>query len=236
MNKPEHKPRLLEGTSDLINAHLSLIARSPGAKFSDRALALKLSKVAPPGDDLTPLIRQLFATICNNWERGERQNRSGRNWRWEPQIEKPGNKETKWERTLVSRANGHPHTHRWANQIPIGSGMSPKGKKDEDDTVTPRRVLEGCGHLDLAHWDENGNLTLIEFKLNSNNPVYAALQLVRYALVFILARKNNLLKNSTPWKDATRVDLRVLAPTHYECAEMTQFYYRGFKLRWFEQR
>lgn len=239
-------PDLLENVSDAIDTHLRAILAHDGragdrkmalkGHCRNRGMALQLLEVVRPQAELKTLLVHLFKIIHDNLITGGKNDRSKMNWRWEPSSKKLGRCETKWERNLMLAANGSPPNARWVNQIPTGSGLSPKPPKQSDDTSVwkGRKRAGNTGHIDLAYCEDTGRLIVIEFKLNADNPVSAAFQLVLYTLVLILAREEGLKIEDSRWRDAKRIDLRVLAPTNFDCAWHKQFYDRRYKLRWFE--
>jgi len=114
----------------------------------------------------------------------------------------------------------------WSNETPTGSGLAPDGFQEP-------------GGLDLAHWIPHGErVWMIEFKINSDNPVSAAFQLVGYALVLNLARiihsrlipprGEERIQIAEKWMSARHADLYVLAPR--------AFYGRHPRLDSFEQQ
>jgi hypothetical protein len=200
-------------------------------------MALRLLKAIRPDADLSGLVAELFEKIRDNWARSGKNERGASNWRWEPRSKKLGRRETMWERKLRRAGNGKPSKGRWGNQIPTGSGLSPVGERTTDNTdldETKKRP-RNTGHIDLAYCDGAGRLLLIEFKLNADNPVFAALQLVRYALMLILARENELKMKDSRWRDAKKIDLRVLAPSNFDCPSHKQFYDQRYQIQWFEK-
>ena len=237
MNTPTPKPDLLEETPKLINEHLSKIIGCAG-RYETRGMALKLLRIGEPNAELAKLVSDLFKQICDNWKNGGENDRGKNNWRWEPRSKKPGRGETKTERDLMCAGNGTPSTERWANQIPTGSGLSPVGEETTDDIDTNKKKKRAGspGHIDLAYCDGTGRLMMIEFKLNADNPVFAALQLVRYALVLILAREKHLKIKDSRWRDTKKIDLRVLAPSNFDRASKEQFYDKRYlHIGWFEK-
>lgn len=154
----------------------------------------------PAGTNL-PLI--VYETIARNWADGgaaANVNRSSQNWRWTLQ-------------SLISVANRSPEVvleraiatacfaegrDDWANQIPVASGLI-------------AGAADGRRALDLAQRRSERHYELIELKVGSDTPLYAVVELLGYASLWLLAREAppayapGLLA-------ADRIDLRVLAP------------------------
>jgi hypothetical protein len=96
----------------------------------------------------------------------------------------------------------------WANQIPVASGLIPG-------------AADGRRALDLAHMRSDGSVEFIELKIASDTPLYATIELLGYASLWLLAR-NDPPAHSPALLSAEKIALRVLAPAAY---------YKPFKLR-----
>ena len=108
---------------------------------------------------------------------------------------------------------------RWANQIPVASGvMGP----DKDKTMA----------IDLAHRCQGHRhkrgYTLIELKIESNTPLYAAFEILLYGRLLTFSRSGKLRYGivGRPILVADYIHLRVLAPLEY---------YHSYKLDWLER-
>ncbi|WP_294532300.1 hypothetical protein [uncultured Rhodoblastus sp.] len=163
----------------------------------------------PPEQDLVDLI---FRTVACNYEQGDaaaNRNRSQQNWRWQLQTQISGNnrsREVVLERKIAAACQ-HACPKDWANQVPVASGLiaGPAG---------------GRGAIDLAHRCGERRFELIELKIASDTPLHAAVEIIEYGCIWLLARANPpSLKPEI--LDADHVDLRVLAPVDY---------YRGYNL------
>jgi hypothetical protein len=157
----------------------------------------------PPDLDIAALV---YGVVSTNWRAGcagDNKERSQQNWRWtlQPQIG-AGNRspEVVLERAIASACDAAGRND-WANQIPVASGLI-AGSTD------------GRRAVDLAHRRTDGAVELIELKIASDTPLYAAVELLGYASAWLLAsadppaRRPELLRED-------RVDLRVLAPAAY---------------------
>ena len=75
------------------------------------------------------------------------------------------------------------------------------------------------GAVDLVYKESETKYSLIELKVNSNNPLFAAVEILLYGLLFVWSKNNlNVLGYDTrvqPVLAATEVDLFVLAPAQY---------------------
>jgi len=101
-------------------------------------------------------------------------------------------------------------TGKWANQIPIWSGICDSGG--------------GKANIDIGYSPEAGNFTLYELKICSNNPLYAVVELMTYALGYFLVRKlaegcpeeaKRIRSHDAGLLDAKVVSFSVLAPEEF---------------------
>lgn len=157
----------------------------------------------PAGIDIASIVHEVIAA---NWSAGgasENKDRSRQNWRWtlQPQIGGANRSpEVVLERAIASACATAGRTD-WANQIPVASGLI-KGASD------------GRRAVDLAQRKDDGSYELIELKIASDTPLYAAIELLGYACLWLLARRDPPATNS-PLLAAERIDLRVLAPSAF---------------------
>ncbi len=198
---------MLAGTTELIERTLKL---SNGLKTKSVAQALS---AAPARFDSLGLITDLYALIERNWDRSS--GRSGELWRWEAQT-KIGADNQSLEKTLEKAIVVE--TREWVNQIPAATGLL--------EGVEERHI-----NVDLARRCGPGWFELVELKIgpNADTPVWAAFEILRYALLYCFARSHrsdlNLPKART-LMDAQQIDLKVLAPHHV---------YAGYRLAWLEE-
>ena len=165
-------------------------------------------------DVVSPVFRQ----IASNYERAgasANKNRSQENWRWRrPQMYiAPHNRspEVVLERAIVS-ASERLGRADLANQIPVASGLI-AGSPDA------RRAI------DLVQQRGESSFEFVELKVGSDSPLYAAVEIVAYACLWILARFDPPARQSDILA-ADQLDLRVLAPAAY---------YSSFDLRSIER-
>lgn len=115
--------------------------------------------------------------------------------------EKNCSREILLERSVALLAqNGH--MNDWYNQCPIASGI--------------------CGSrncfIDLVRWDpKKQRLYLIELKWDSDNPIKAVQQILRYGAIYLYCRRHkdklNFVNNEL--MSATNIVLQVVAPEKY---------------------
>lgn len=123
--------------------------------------------------------------------------------------------EIKLERAIISTQT-QPHTY-WANQTPTSSGFV--GQRADKHR-----------NIDLIHRCEDGAYEFIELKVASDTPLYAAMEILQNAVLYIFSRENERKMEwgsakQKPLRDATVIHLRVLA----SCS-----YYEGYNLDWLE--
>lgn len=159
------------------------------------------------------LVENLYDQILENWHQARKSGHPGpsrANWRWEKRLEyRTEDMETVLERSMAGIA-----TDCWANQIPTADEMTSRG--------------EGNRNIDLGFRVAQQAYDLIELKVASNDPVYAAMQILRYGLLYALFRREASLSFNAKGKhllQAKLVGLRVLAPAAF---------YSGWDLRMLE--
>jgi hypothetical protein len=168
--------------------------------------------------DDVDLAATIYATIAANWQAGDadaNKDRSRQNWRWtlQPQIGAENRSpEVVLERAIASACAAAGRTD-WANQIPVASGLV-LGASD------------GRRAIDLGQRRGEGHYELIELKIASDTPLFAAVELLGYASLWLLARKDPPATRPALLA-AERIDLRVLAPAAF---------YASFDLRGLERR
>jgi len=169
------------------------------------------------------LVDLIFRTVADNYTRGNadtNRNRSSENWRW-PSLQSqiaPQNAsaEVVLERA-VARACERTARTDWGNQVPVASGLI-NGAGDRRRAID---LVRRCGE---RHFE------LIELKIASDTPLYAAVEIIGYGCIWLLARVNPPSRKSAIL-EADHVDLRVLAPmnyyTRYELTELEAALHRG---------
>lgn len=153
------------------------------------------------------LVEVIFRTVSGNYERGNaaaNRNRSQENWRWhrpQPQIAAHNTSpEVGLERAIVNACARKGRTD-WSNQIPVASGL-----------ITG--AADGRRAIDLVRQCSERHFELIELKIASDTPLYAAVEIVGYGCIWLLARAHPPTL-TTAILEADHIDLRVLAPSAY---------------------
>jgi hypothetical protein len=174
----------------------------------------------PPSLDLVEVI---FQTVSGNHGRGNaaaNRNRSRENWRWHRPQQQIGahntSPEVVLERAIVAVCAREGRTD-WSNQIPVASGLI-------------AGAADGRRAIDLVRQCGERHFELIELKIASDTPLYAAVEIVGYGCIWLLARAHPPAL-TTAILDADRIDLRVLAPlayyARYDLAELEAALDRG---------
>lgn len=211
---------ILKGVGHIIDEALGLkncgIGKEP--HYKQKTSCQKLSVLAPRTFDATALIKKIYDKVEYNWNERANYKPSTENWRFELRTnidENNGDPEIKLERAMVS-TQSQPHSN-WANQVPTSSGF-----------VGPR--ADKHRNIDLIHRCEDGVYEFIELKVNSDTPLYAAMEILQNAVLYIFSRENERKMEwgsakQKPLRDATVIHLRVLAPFSY---------YEGYNFDWLE--
>jgi hypothetical protein len=154
-----------------------------------------------------------YDVIAANWRRC-RVTRpitgSTQNWRWrDPKLDIATHNtspEIMLERAIVGACERRGRAD-WANQVPIASGVaSSSGER--------RRAIDLVRQAG-PEWFE-----LVELKVDSDTPLYAAFEIISYACIWLLSR-GAPRTTPNPILDAKRIEANVLAP---------ESYFRRFKL------
>ena len=207
---------ILTGIDALIDQHLGLPSFGSNPQYHHKRSALHLT-AKPSSFDARILIQAIRSKIEENWMEARRDSKvrfgSRENWRWEKQpyiSDHNSSKEKQIEKAVA--ANGD---DKWVNQVPTMSGL-----------------LDGTSeihcNLDLVHRVADGEFEFIELKIESDTPLFAAFEVLKYGLVYVFSRQHAAELGYDPANillNATSVTLCVLAPT---------VYFAGYDLRWLE--
>lgn len=148
------------------------------------------------------IVPEVYSTIERNWRQARLAGgaaASTENWRWcRPQTyiaEHNSSAEVRLERAIVV------DRPEWANQVPVCSGVA-------GPSADRRRAI------DLVHKAGEAHFEFIELKIASDTPLYAAIEIIGYGCVWLLARADSK-QPTTELLEADRIDLVVLAPANY---------------------
>ena len=185
---------LLDGVADAVSRILGV------DKVTQKRVLRRLA-----GFDGVTLVGEIHRIIAANYDRYGatlKKDRSEKNWVWPrlvPAIsEGNGSAEVIIERALAAAFIRLGRTD-WSNQVPVASGL-----------VSPF----GRGAIDLVRQRSERHFEMIELKIASDTPLSAAIEVINYACIWLIARGDRP-KRPSALLDADRIDLRVLAPAAY---------------------
>jgi len=198
---------IIDGVYEIIDKELGVSdigKRSPHHKNKDACI--RTCNRSPLNFDCKKMLENIQKQMEDNYADSKRSN-SGELWRFEKKEyydkAKPG-LETKLEKEIIRAVD-----NLWANQVPTSSGLL-GGKSD------------GKRNIDLVHRNSTGNneFTFYELKVNANYPLYAAMEIVIYGVLYCFARhlqkhdEVNFPKGAD-LLHAKKIHLRVVAPKVY---------------------
>ena len=199
-----------KGETGLFAGVRELVDRALGVSdYASKGAALCLKERGYPAETAT-LVQDLFEVIERNWTlavRSDRRSHSNENFRWHyPQTGfAPHNKspEVTLERALIC-ALLRAERDDWSNQVPLISG------------IAGPHAFKKCA-VDLVYRKNEGSFEFIELKINSDTPVYAAVEILIYGLLWLLSRRErkHLGYAEGPILAARELMLSVLAPRSY---------------------
>jgi hypothetical protein len=215
---------VLEGIGDMVNNWLKLPQKGKSPYCQHKSAALALSNRATRIHGTDKFLTDAYNRINRNWANAVRTGESSyskKNWRWKRHLEtSAGNPsaEITLERAIVSALG-----EDWSNQMPTASGL-----------VGPNANKRSC--VDLV-WRKNpGSYTFFELKVESDTPLYAAIEILLYGLLFVWSRNNQAdLKYDTeiqPVLKASKIELCSLAPrkfySDYDLKNLSESLNQGF--------
>jgi hypothetical protein len=195
-------PSILDGTHDLIDDWLDLHFEAQRPLYRHREAWIVCSTMDPV--DGCVFVRSFLCFVDKNCrDRLRTKPASVQKWRFK-QFPNCASKNTSsemiLERKLVDGA-----LDSLANQIPVASGVCSQYER--------KRAI------DLAKRCGPSEYTFFELKVNTNTPLFAAMELLGYAACYVAARRNMVLlgypADQKPLLAATVIHLRVLAPLAY---------------------
>jgi hypothetical protein len=160
--------------------------------------------------DIKILLENLYEIMMKNLRRHPLQ-WSDQNWRFTQETNIASQNlstEKRLEKAIVQLAERG--DKRWANQVPAASGLINK-------------AANKASRIDLVYYCKEGEYNFIELKTNNgtNTPIYAAVEVVYYGLLYLLHRSCQCymqrFRNDDRKKllTANKIHLKVLAPKSY---------------------
>jgi len=205
---------ILEGVGEIIDEAFSLndckIGKSPHYRHIKSCKRISVNPVQK--FDGEKLCTSILKKIKSN--RVETRSPSLENWRVESQKyihSGNGSPEVKLERAIVNL----PDNNKWINAVPTSSGLV-NGRADKKRNID---LIYDCGEKSFE---------FIELKVESNTPLYAAMEILQYGILYVFTRVNKQLSSaakSDKLLTAETIHLRVLAPSNY---------YKDYELGWLE--
>ena len=198
---------ILEGVGLLVDDWLEIKPKGRAPYYRHKIAAIELSQRTAQISGTLEFLGDCYRQIDMNWQKAKESGYSKpskQNWRWKRHLElAPENNspELLLERQIVNERG-----ENWSNQMPIASGLV--------GHATDKRAA-----VDLVHRENTDRFSLIELKVDSNNPLFAAIEILLYGLLFVWS-KNNLEElgydtKRQPILAASELNLSVLAPAKY---------------------
>ncbi len=196
-------PTIFEGVNNLIDQSLGVLDVGETAPHYRHKACLKRLMVKPQNFDACKLLNDIAGVLESNWQDNGRKRGSRENWRWEKQLyisDRNASPEKQFEKAVVTKCRSN-----WVNQVPTASGLT---------NSTEGRLC----NIDLVHWLSNETCEFIELKYDSDTPLFAAFEILKYGLLYVFTRQhlNDLtVSPKTRLLAANNVHLRVVAPASY---------------------
>jgi hypothetical protein len=211
-------PSILNGVNDLIDNALDLesIGKAPHHKHKESCL-----KLAEEQFDALTLIKEIHTKIGSNWHNSRYHKGSEENWRFKKNTyisDDNPSPEVRLERAIVNIPHElWPEAADWVNQVPTASGL-----------IAPS--ADGSRRIDLVHKCGDKEYEFIELKVGSDTPLYAAMEILKYGILYIFTREHEEMskyfKKESDLLNASSIHLMVLAPADY---------YAPYNLSWLEK-
>lgn len=213
---------VLAGVDALIDSHFFSADQYRDFRHDHKRSCIELSKNPPNSFDGAGLVASIYKRIEENLSARPERPPSSENWKLRStkilDDIKPADHNSSDEVTL-ERAIIQRWPDSWTYQMPIAAGLFDNG--------TDRRRA-----IDLIFQRGNDQYDFVELKLKSDTPLYAAMEILGYGLVYLASRldsANNLSYVrgvARPVLAAKAINLVVLAPSNY--------YEERYSLQWLE--
>lgn len=193
-----------------------------GRRYEQKRSCIDLS--APPGQfNGYDLIAAIYDRIEKNLMRRPKRKPSKENWKFRSTSDQgtvnTGEKNTSDEVTL-ERAIIEKWPTEWTYQMPVASGLF-------SSTSDKRRSVD----LVYIKEKDNRSFDFVELKIASDSPLYAAMEILGYGLVYYASRQDTAKNLKYDSKDlavlgARKISLCVLAP---------EAFYGTYNLKWLQK-
>ena len=198
---------ILSGIGDLVDAWLQIEPKGKPPYYRHRAAANALTHRDSPITGTRDFLEASYAQIHDNWQAAVDEgytNPSKENWRWKRHLDLGS--ENKSPELLLERAIVDACGDNWSNQMPTTSGLV--------GPATDKRAA-----VDLVYREDSTTYSLIELKVASDTPLFAAIEILMYGLLFVWSKNNReelgYDLEAQPVLAASNVTLGVLAPGSY---------------------
>jgi hypothetical protein len=220
------KPSILTGVNELIDNALDLNSIGKAPHHKHKKSCLKLASKSMQKFDPAALIEMIYEKIKSNWHSSSYHKGSEENWRFIKNTyvsDDNSSPEVCLERAIVNIPQElWPDAADWVNQVPTASGL-----------VDPN--ADGSRRIDLVHKCGDKEYEFIELKVGSDTPLYAAMEILKYGVLYIFSREHEeaskYVKKEQDLLKATKIHLKVLAPASYYAP-----YNLSCNLSWLEAR
>ena len=172
------------------------------------------------------LAEALVTQATRNWTAGQERGgapSSSENWRFTragKMVPDDPSPEVTFERAFMEAADEH-----WANQVPTCSGVF-------------RPEADHRRSIDLVKKTGNGSFEFIELKVCSDTPLFAALEVLDYGVLYVFSRIHARSLKYRPGcsaiLDAHKIGLRVVAPRRFYEYKIRAGPWVPFDLGWLE--
>jgi len=198
---------ILSGIENHVDEWLKTAPKGKPPYYRHRTAANELTRRNTAITGTSEFLDTCYSQIHNNWleaiDAGYSKP-SRENWRWKRHLNlSPQNKspELRLERAIVNACG-----ENWSNQMPTASGL-----------VGP--AADKRAAVDLVYRHDSETYSLIELKVNGDNPLFAAIEILIYGLLLVWSRNNQhelgYDVQAQPVLAANNVTFGVLAPSNY---------------------
>ena len=180
-------------------------------RYETKTGATTLLENLPHDAEICGCIEAVYKQIADNYKNGT-DSYSSQNWRFtlETDIFDKNSSSEKALEKVIAKSMFDLDKSSWANQVPVASGL-----------VFHNRDTKSC--IDLVHELGKGTFEFIELKIASSNPVYAAIEVLVYGIVYVFFRAGGPEENRVTAKvvhdrkllTAKKIHLKVIAPADY---------------------
>ena len=199
---------ILAGIGNLVDQWLRIAPNGKPPYYRHKTAANDLSLRREPITGTSEFLQASYSKIHKNWLTARKNtgyfNPSKENWRWKRHLElSDANKspELRLERAIVTACG-----ENWSNQMPTASGLV-------------GHAIDKRAAVDLVCRESATSYSLMELKVDSNTPLFAAIEILMYGLLLVWSKEHveeldyNVQKQ--PVLGATTVMLGTLAPARY---------------------